>query len=152
MGRPKKEQTVVVYARIPEHLAADLREEAYKDGRELSATIRLILENRHSHDGGLEIIQPKPRVTQRREEEIPHSVGERDALETVSAPERQLSHYETDTHPSNARKEKLAKPRSGQAKKVSHDNKQVKSKQASGKCRHGFMVIDGVTACSECRS
>lgn len=152
MGRPKKDQTVVVYARIPEQLATELREEAYKDGRELSATIRLILENRHSHDGGLEIIQPKPRVTQRREEEIPHSVGEIDALDPESPSERQVSHSETDTHPSNMRKEKLAKPRSSQAKQVFPDRKHSKAKQISGKCRHGFMVIDGVTACLECRS
>jgi hypothetical protein len=152
MGRHKKEQTVVVYARIPEQLAADLREEAYKDGRELSATIRLILENRHTHDGGLEIIPPKPRITQRREEEIPHSVGEIDALEPESAPEREVSHYETETQPSTKPKEKSGKPHSRQAKHVSHDKKYGKAKQSSGNCRHGFTVVDGATMCRECRS
>jgi hypothetical protein len=107
MGRHKKEQTVVVYARIPEQLAADLREEAYKDGRELSATIRLILENRHTHDGGLEIIQPKPRATQRREEEIPHSLGEIDALPLETTPKRSDSQFETQ--PSISVKEKKNK-------------------------------------------
>jgi hypothetical protein len=44
MGRPKKEPTEVVFARLPERLVRKLRRLAAQQRRELSMTIRLIVE------------------------------------------------------------------------------------------------------------
>jgi hypothetical protein len=47
-GRPKKEDTAVVYARIPKKLDKRLRADAHKEGREVSGTIRLIIEKHYT--------------------------------------------------------------------------------------------------------
>lgn len=52
-GRPKKEETAVVYARIPKKLDKRLRADALKEGRELSGAIRLIIEKHYAQMGGL---------------------------------------------------------------------------------------------------
>jgi predicted Zn-ribbon and HTH transcriptional regulator len=60
-----------------------------------------------------------------------------------------------ETQPSNKRQEKLAKPQTEKRSRAQakSSTKQSKSPRLqSGNCRHGFMVIDGVTACMECRS
>jgi hypothetical protein len=44
-GRPKKEKTSVIYARIPIRLAKQIRADAERARRELSGQIRLIIEN-----------------------------------------------------------------------------------------------------------
>ena len=49
-GRPKKEKTAIVYARIPEKLDKRLRDDAYKEGRELSGKIRLIIESYYAKE------------------------------------------------------------------------------------------------------
>jgi predicted DNA-binding protein len=43
-GRPKKEKTEILYVRVPQSMSKRLRDEAYKEGRELSGKIRLIIE------------------------------------------------------------------------------------------------------------
>lgn len=52
-GRPKKEKTAVIYARIPDKLNRRLRSDAAKEGREVSGTIRLILEKHYAEMGSL---------------------------------------------------------------------------------------------------
>lgn len=46
-GRPKQEKTKVLYVRVPERLSKRLRDDAYKEGRELSGKIRLIIESHY---------------------------------------------------------------------------------------------------------
>lgn len=47
-GRPKKEDTAVIYARISKKLDKRLRADALKEGRELSGKIRLIIEKHYA--------------------------------------------------------------------------------------------------------
>jgi hypothetical protein len=43
-GRPKKEQTEILYVRVPRKIDKRLRDDAKREGRELSGQIRIILE------------------------------------------------------------------------------------------------------------
>jgi len=43
-GRPKKEKTAILYARVPEKLGRRLRADAKREGREVSGTVRIIIE------------------------------------------------------------------------------------------------------------
>lgn len=52
-GRPKKEKTDILYVRVPAVMSKRLRDEAYKEGRELSGKIRLIIERHYSNVDGL---------------------------------------------------------------------------------------------------
>jgi hypothetical protein len=49
-GRPKKEKTEILYVRLPERVSKRLRDEAYKEGRELSGKIRLIIESHYAKE------------------------------------------------------------------------------------------------------
>jgi hypothetical protein len=44
MGRPKKDKTAIVYARIPVTLKKTLQKSADKGGRELSGQVRYIIQ------------------------------------------------------------------------------------------------------------
>jgi predicted DNA-binding protein len=47
-GRPKKEKTAILYARVPERLGKRLRADAKKEGREVSGTVRIIIEKHYA--------------------------------------------------------------------------------------------------------
>ena len=49
-GRPKKEKTEILYVRLPERVAKRLRDDTYKEGRELSGKIRLIIEAHYAKE------------------------------------------------------------------------------------------------------
>jgi hypothetical protein len=49
-GRPKKEKTEILYVRVPASMGKKLRDEAYREGRELSGKIRLILESHYAKE------------------------------------------------------------------------------------------------------
>jgi len=49
-GRPNKEKTAVLYVRVPEKLGKKLRDDAFREGRELSGKIRLILESHYEKE------------------------------------------------------------------------------------------------------
>jgi predicted DNA-binding protein len=44
-GRPKKEKTKTIYIRLSDNLDKRLRDDAHKEGRELSGMVRLIIES-----------------------------------------------------------------------------------------------------------
>ena len=50
MGRPKKqENTGIIYIRLPLDIIKAIRESAEHDRREISATVRVILEKHYEH-------------------------------------------------------------------------------------------------------
>lgn len=85
--------------------------------------------------------------------EKPSSKPEKTTSKPVLGEILEDSHCETQ--PSTKPERIAAKPHSAKHSRaqVKSSTKQSKSPRLqSGNCRHGFMVIDGVTACSECRS
>ena len=49
-GRPKREDTAIFYIRLPLDLAKQVREEAAREKRDLTATIELIIEEHYAVD------------------------------------------------------------------------------------------------------
>jgi hypothetical protein len=62
------------------------------------------------------------------------------------------SQSETEKTQPRAKSKRIQEKRSKYNVPPPSERKRARNKVADGKCRHGFMVIDGMTSCSECRS